>query len=724
MRWFQSLLFASIGVVALHGCTESQKAGTELAVDTAALVVDADGDSFVSTEDCNDTDASVSPGAVEVCDGIDNNCDGQIDEGVLTVSFLDSDGDGFGDPEQPVEACGAAEGASSNANDCDDADASIFPGAAEACNGIDDDCDDEVDEGVTVTVYADADGDGFGDPDSEAQVCAAGTGQVLVAEDCDDDDPDAWPGNTEVCDEADNDCDGDVDEDVGNTYYRDDDDDGWGGFEGTVEACSMPEGYAENLGDCDDDDPAYNPAAAEDDCTDPNDYNCDGSVVYADVDRDGWAACEDCDDRDGDVNPDGLEICNGIDDDCNGLTDDADPSVDLSTASIFYVDGDGDGYGDLDSTTVACTVPSGAVANSDDCDDAARAIHPGATEVCDLIDNDCDGDIDDDDASVDTSTGTTFYTDGDGDGYGDPAATVMACTVPSGAVASDADCDDSLATISPVATEICDTIDNDCDGFVDDADTDVVGQSSWFIDGDGDGYGVATTTAAACFQPSGYVSNTSDCDDSDRGINPAATEVCDSIDNDCDGAIDDADSSVDLSTGSAFYYDGDRDGYGSSSTTMACAPSTGYSTVSSDCDDADSATYPGATEVCDGDDNDCDGSADDGATCSYQLVSSGGGTLCVDDDMYVNLNGSRIYTDTSWGAQCGHTVSFTGTPGDTLYMWAVDSVGGCRNMSTVYIKLVATGQIQYLTSGYSNTCGHGASSSAFWSRSVSVPGAF
>ena len=57
-------------------------------------------------------------------------------------------------------------------------------------------------------------------------------------------------------------------------------------------------------------------------------------------------------------------------------------------------------------------------------------------------------------------------------------------------------------------------------------------------------------------------------------------------------------------------------------------------------------------------------------------------------------------------------------------MWAVDSVGGCRNMSTVYIKLVATGQIQYLTSGYSNTCGHGASSSAFWSRSVSVLGAF
>jgi hypothetical protein len=69
-------------------------------------------------------------------------------------------------------------------------------------------------------------------------------------------------------------------------------------------------------------------------------------------------------------------------------------------------------------------------------------------------------------------------------------------------------------------------------------------------------------------------------------------------------------------------------------------------------------------------------------------------------------------------------VSFTGTPGDTLYMWAVDSVGGCRNMSDVYIKLVATGQIQYLASGYSNTCGHGASSSAFWSRSVSVPGAF
>ncbi len=718
-------LALGLPLVALLSCTESEKDASteELGVD--ALVVDEDGDGYPESEDCNDTDAAVSPGAVEVCDGVDNNCDGLVDEGVMTVSFADRDADGFGDADEPVEACGTADGAVANANDCDDNNPEVFPGAVEVCNGIDEDCDGEADEGVTVTVYTDADGDGFGDPATEAAACAAGDGEVLVADDCDDNDPDAWPGNTEVCDEADNDCDGDVDEEVTTTYYRDDDGDGWGGFDGTAQGCTVPVGYAEELGDCNDDDVAFHPGATEDDCTDPNDYNCDGSVAYADADADGWAACQDCDDSDANVRPDATEICNRIDDDCNGLIDDDDTGVDLSTGTAFYVDADSDGYGDVAYSTVQCDAPSGSVDNSDDCNDADATIHPAAVEVCDSIDNDCDGATDDADSSVDTSTGSAFYTDGDGDGYGDASSSLMACTAPTGTVSSDADCDDTDPSISPAAAEVCDTVDNDCDGSVDDDDADIVGQATWYYDGDSDGYGLVSATAAACVQPSGYVSNASDCNDGSSAIHPLAQEICDSIDNDCDGATDDADSSVDLSTGSTYYRDLDNDGYGGSSSSItACSVSAGYSASASDCDDSDSATHPGATEVCDGDDNDCDGSADDGATCSYQLVTSSGSGLCVDDDLYVNKNGSRIYTDTSYGAQCGHTVSFTATPGDSLYMWAVDSVGGCRNMSTVYIKLVATGQIQYLTSGYSNTCGHGASSSAFWSRTVSVPGSF
>ena len=705
--------------------TEDKDGSLGAEVDTAALVEDADGDGYPASEDCNDSDASTGPGAVEVCDGLDNDCDGEVDEGVLTVSFLDDDGDGFGDPDAPQEACGTAEGAAPNANDCDDSDAAVFPGATEVCNGIDDDCDLETDEGVTLTAYTDADGDGFGDPSTQVQVCALGSGQALVDGDCDDDDPDAWPDNPEVCDETDNDCDGDVDEGVTTTYYQDLDGDGWGGFSGTTEGCTVPVGYAADPGDCDDSSPAFHPGATEDDCTDPNDYNCDGSVAYADADADGWAACQDCDDSEADVRPDATEICNSIDDDCDGAIDDADTDVDLSTATTWYGDSDGDGYGSAAVSTLSCAVPSGSVALGTDCDDTAAAIHPGATEVCDDTDNDCDGAVDDADSSVDVTTGTTFYTDADGDGYGTPASSVQACEAPSGTVTSDADCDDTDPTISPAAIEVCDTTDNDCDGHIDDADADVTGQATWYVDADADGYGTSATAQAACFQPSGYVGNTSDCDDGSASISPAAQEICNSIDDDCDGAVDDADGSVDLSTGSTFYRDADGDGYGTASSSItACAVSGGYASSTSDCDDGDSATHPGASETCDGDDNDCDGGYDEALSCAYQLVTSSGTGLCVDDDLYVNLNGSRVYTDTAWGAQCGHTVSFTGTPGDTLYLWAVDSVGGCRNMSTVYIKLVATGELQYLTSGYSNTCGHGASSSAFWSRSVAVPGAF
>jgi hypothetical protein len=694
--------------------------------DTAALWVDSDGDGFFGDEDCNDNDAGTAPSAPEICDGVDNDCDGTVDEGVMTISFLDADGDGYGDAAEPVEACDIAEGTVSNANDCDDSAADIHPGATEVCDGDDEDCDGLIDEDLITTVYIDGDGDGHGLTATRQDVCEVESGQVTVGGDCDDEQPDAWPGNPEVCDEIDNNCDGEVDEGVSTTYYPDLDGDGWGGASGATEACSVPAGYSAESGDCDDGDAVYHPGAIEDDCTDPNDYNCDGSVAYADADGDGWPACEDCDDAAFDVNPDALEICNSVDDDCNGDIDDADIDVDLSTGSTFYADIDTDGYGDADSSTAACAAPSGFVVDDTDCDDALFAVNPAATEVCDTIDNDCDDDIDDEDTDVDTSTGSPFYADTDSDGYGDAGSVTMACNAPSGSVANDSDCDDGEREINPLATEVCDTIDNDCDGDIDDADADVTGQSSWYYDGDSDGYGLASSVVQACFEPSGYVTNGEDCDDSLGSVSPAEQEVCNSIDDDCDGFIDDADSSVDLTTGSIYYLDADGDGYGiSSSVTTSCSMLSGYSTVSTDCDDDSAASYPGATETCDGDDNDCDGSSDEALSCSYSLVTSDlSSGLCVDDDLYVNLNSSRIYNDTWWGSQCGHKVTFTATPGDTLDIFAIDSVGGCRSMSTVYIVLNATGEGQYLASGYSQTCGHGASSSAFWLRSVAVPGAF
>ena len=108
---------------------------------------DADGDGFAATEDCDDTDASVNPGPTEVCDGVDNDCDGltDADDDSLsdgTVRYTDSDGDGFGDPGSSAVACGEPSGTAATGDDCDDADASVYPGAAEVCgDGVSNDCD-------------------------------------------------------------------------------------------------------------------------------------------------------------------------------------------------------------------------------------------------------------------------------------------------------------------------------------------------------------------------------------------------------------------------------------------------------------------------------------------------------------------------------------------------------------------------------------------------------
>jgi hypothetical protein len=365
--------------------------------------LDADGDGYDAGDDCDDADPDVHPGAIELCNGIDDDCDAEVDEDASDVStwYADLDGDGFGDPEVAVSACEQASGYVGNGDDCDDGDAAVNPDATELCNGIDDDCDGLVD------------------------------------------DEDDIPADA-------------------STWYLDGDADGYGLDDSVLEACEQPSGYAAVGGDCDDGDPAFNPAADEDDCTDPNDYNCDGSVGYADEDGDGYAACVECDDGDAAVNPGATELCNGIDDDCD-LDVDEDDAADAGT---WYADTDADGYGDGASSYAACDAPRGYVADATDCDDGDAAVNPAATELCNGVDDDCDGTVDEDDAA----DASTWYADSDADGYGDAASVTVSCEAPSGHVADDSDCDDGDVAVNPAATEVCNGVDDDCDGAGDPMD--------------------------------------------------------------------------------------------------------------------------------------------------------------------------------------------------------------------------------------------------------------
>jgi hypothetical protein len=597
--------------------------------------MDADGDGWAACEECDDGASGVRPDAAEVCDGVDQDCDTVVDDGVTTPFYADDDGDGFGDPASSVDECAAPGGYVADASDCDDGASGVYPGAPETCDDVDEDCDTVLDEGAVdaATWYADLDGDGFGDPSTAMAACDAPADYVADNTDCDDGARGVHPGASETCDGVDEDCDGTIDDAAGDapTWYADTDGDSFGDAGDRVVACDAPTGYLADDQDCDDALDGVNPDATE--TCDGVDEDCDGatdedaadaSTWYVDADLDGHgdtttvvaacdepagftAAADDCDDAEADVYPGATELCDGVDHDCDGAVDEAD-SVDVAS---WYRDGDSDGYG-AGSATLACWAPDGYVATATDCDDVAASVYPGATEVCDAsnTDEDCDGRSDDADTAV--SGRSTWYRDADSDTYGG-TTTASACDQPGGYVATSTDCDDASAAISPAATEQCDgaNTDEDCDGLADDADSAASGRTRWYPDGDSDTYGAATGWAAACDRPIGYTASATDCDDTDGTINPGATEVCDSANTDenCDGTADDSSA-----TGkSTFYADVDGDTYGGTSTTSACDLPSGYVATSTDCDDGSSAINPGAAEVCDSanTDEDCDGTADD-----------------------------------------------------------------------------------------------------------------
>ncbi len=583
---------------AIHpGATDIPADGIDQDCSGDDALADVDNDGYLSDVDCNDNNPLIHPGAVETCDGIDNNCDGVVDEECVLdchntlVSLINCMNSCPAGDQQCILSCEAFNIAETfcvdlscafqlmsdpanqtyfatlsideaadfilgkcgkldedndgfpQSNDCNDHDNSVFPGAVEICgDGIDQDCN-----GVD-SLCNDQDNDGYVDVN-------------FGGDDCDDTNPDINLGASEICDGLDNDCDGTIDNinDRGgeSPYYIDQDGDGWGSDSDIKYSCVPLNGYV---------------------------YGING----------------DCDDTDNTVYPGAQEICgNGVDDDCNGIVDDGNDN-------IYYLDADQDGYGNPLETIYACIPPNGYVDNSDDCNDADETVYLGASELCDGIDNNCDG-------VVDENCGT----DADGDGLID--------TYDPDPTDSDSDNDGLLdgeedtnnnGVIDPNETDPLDA-DTDDDG-ISDGDEIVRFTNPLISDSDGDGL----SDGLELGQTAGIAQGLSN-----RGVSYLGTAlpfigdsdnstITDPLDPDtdddglCDGGLSisgvcfsgedlDGDGMVDFNETDPLNADTDNDGYNDGV----------------DCKPLDTNVYPGAVEICDGVDNDCDGQIDEG--CSF-----------------------------------------------------------------------------------------------------------
>ena len=597
---------------------------------------------------------------------IGEDCDNDDSQVGKRTWYIDQDEDGFGaEDDVPTYGCEQPDGYVEQKGDCDDFDRTVFPGAVEQCDGVDNNCNAEVDEGLErLLVYADDDGDGFGDPDTSQEACVVQPGFVDNGDDCDDDNPffrqkgDAeipYNGVDDNCDSADGDGDGD-----GDTYWATD-------YVDKVDGDPMPipEGKG---GDCDDSRDDVHPGAV-DEWYDGIDSNC-GGENDCDIDGDGFmlfveGVCElstdggayDCDDHDPDINPGAEEVCDadGRDENCNG---DADEEG-VSGCKMYYFDADEDGYGDSATAVCRCEADFLEVEQDGDCIPDNENAHPGveldppydgqdwdclgdddydydrdgyvATEHVGFVTEGAEGsgalpggDCNDDDSSINPEgielvadgldsncDGLELcYVDHDGDGHAEPSGMTMLSAEPDcsadhaaalGAPADD--CVDTDPEYHPGAVdEWYDAEDKDCAGN-DDFDQDGDGHSNqdwdpsetyWLAAGEWIPVAGATIDRVSAM----------DCDDMNPATHPGADEYCDGVDSNCN--VEPDDGALDAVT---LYVDTDGDGFGDpepSLSLVACAME-GYVELNTDCNDSDGAVYPEAGESCDATDSDCDG---------------------------------------------------------------------------------------------------------------------
>ena len=382
---------------------------------------------------------------------------------------------------------------------------------------------------------------------------------------------------------------------------------------------------------------------------------------FIDVDGDGYSEMQgDCDDNNSAIFPGAPELCNNLDDNCNGTVDE-----DATYAPTWYADADGDGFGDADNAQQSCLQPNGFVNNPLDCDDGDINVNPIASEMCNTIDDDCDGEVDEY-----ATDAPTWYEDADGDGFGNQYVILVQCSQPEGYVSNLDDCNDEDPSLNP--------------------------NTVWYADIDGDGFGDPENSLTICEAGPFYVLNDDDCDDLVMAINPGALESCNGTDDNCDGVTDEG-------------FDMDTDG---------------YTVCQNDCDDNAPAINPGVTEVCNGTDDNCDGSIDEGfdmdgdgySVCQNDCddndpaINPGALEICngIDDDcdVLVDTDDTNYSDDTPPIAHCKNvtvnlgengTVSITPqqiNDGSTdncgpVTLTVDPSVLDCSNVGTTIVTLTA-----------------------------------